>query len=47
MSLDGEVLAIASCVVALKLFLWSREENAVGVDVESDREACCPLITAD
>jgi hypothetical protein len=36
MSLDGQVLVIAFCAVALKLFLWSKEDVA-GVDVEPDR----------
>jgi hypothetical protein len=38
MSLDGQVLAIAFCAVALKLFLWSRQEGVAGVDVEPDRK---------
>lgn len=38
MSLDGQVLVIAFCAVALKLFLWSREEGVAGVDVEPDRK---------
>lgn len=35
MSLDEQVLAIAFFVVALKLFLWSWEEDVVGVDDHS------------
>ena len=38
MSLDGQVLVIAFFAVALKLLLWSREEDVVGVDVEPDRK---------
>jgi hypothetical protein len=38
MSLDGQVLVIALFAVALKLFLWSREEGVAGVDVEPDRK---------
>ena len=38
MSLDSQVLLIASCAVALKLFLWSREDDVVGVDVEPNRK---------
>jgi len=38
MSLDGQVLVIAFFAVGLKLFLWSREEDVVGVDVEPDRK---------
>jgi hypothetical protein len=34
MSLDEQVLVIAFCAVALKLFLWPSEG---GVDVEPDR----------
>jgi hypothetical protein len=37
MSLDGQVLLIAFFAVALKLFLWSRED-VVGVNVEPDRK---------
>ena len=37
MSLDGQVLVIAFVAVALKLFLWSREDEAV-VIVEPDRK---------
>jgi hypothetical protein len=36
MSLDGQVSMIAFSAVALKLFLWSGEEDAVVVDVELD-----------
>jgi hypothetical protein len=43
MSLDSQVLLIASCAVALKLFLWSREDDVVGVDVEPDRKDVLPL----
>ena len=38
MSLDGQVLVIAFFAVALKLLLWCREEDVVGVDVEPDRK---------
>jgi hypothetical protein len=38
MSLDGQVLVIALFAVALKLFLWSREEGMAGWDVASDRK---------
>ena len=38
MSLDGQVLVIAFFAVALRLLLWSREENVVEVDVEPDRK---------
>jgi hypothetical protein len=38
MSLDGQVLMIAFFAVALKLLLWSRAEDVVGVDVEPDRK---------
>jgi len=38
MSLDEQVLVIAFFAVALKLLLWSREEDVVGVDVEPDRK---------
>jgi hypothetical protein len=38
MSLDGHVLMIAFCAVALKLFLWPREEDVVAVDVQPDRK---------
>lgn len=38
MSLDGEVLVIMFFAVALKLLLWSREKDVVGVDVEPDRK---------
>lgn len=38
MSLDGQVLVIAVFAVALKLSLWSSEEDVVGVDVEPDRK---------
>jgi hypothetical protein len=38
MSLDGQVLVIAFCAVALKLFLWSSEEEVAGADVEPDRQ---------
>jgi hypothetical protein len=38
MSLDGQVLVIAFFAVALKLFLWSREEGMAGWDVEPDRK---------
>jgi hypothetical protein len=37
------VLAVAIVVVALKLFLWSREEDVVGVDVEPHREDVLPF----
>ena len=37
MSLDGQVLVIAFFAVALKLLLWSREEDVVGTGVEPDR----------
>jgi hypothetical protein len=43
MSLDGQVLAIAFCAVALKLFLWSREEGVAGVDVEPHRKGVLRL----
>jgi hypothetical protein len=42
MSLDGQVLVIAFCAVALKLLLWSREDVA-GVDVEPDRKGALHL----
>jgi hypothetical protein len=38
MSLDELVLVIAFFAVALKLLVWSREEDVVGVDVEPDRK---------
>jgi hypothetical protein len=38
MSLDGQVLVIAFCAIALKLLLWSREENVVGLDIDPDRK---------
>ena len=38
MSLDGQVLVIAFFAVALKVLLWCREEDVVGVDVEPDRK---------
>jgi hypothetical protein len=38
MSLDGQVLVIAFFAVALKLLLWSMEEEVGGVDVELDRK---------
>ncbi len=38
MSLDGQVLVIAFFAVALKLFLWSKEEDVVVVDVAPDRK---------
>jgi hypothetical protein len=38
MSLDGQVLVIAFFALALKLLLWSREEDVVGVNVEPDRK---------
>jgi hypothetical protein len=38
MPLDGQVLVIAFFAVALKLLLWSREKDVVGVDVEPDRK---------
>jgi hypothetical protein len=38
MSLDGQVLVIAFFAVALKLLLWSREEDGAGVDVEPERK---------
>jgi hypothetical protein len=38
MSLDGQVLVMAFLAVALKLLLWSMEEEVVMVDVELDRK---------
>jgi hypothetical protein len=38
MSLDGQVLVIAFCAIALKLLLWSRDENLVGLDIDPDRK---------
>ena len=38
MSLDGQVLVVAVFAVALKLSLWSSEEDVVGVDLEPDRK---------
>jgi hypothetical protein len=38
MSLDGQVLVTALFALALKLLLWSREEDVVGVDVEPHRK---------
>jgi hypothetical protein len=38
MSLDAQVLVIAFFALALKLLLWSREEDVAGVDVEPDRK---------
>jgi hypothetical protein len=38
MSLDGQVLVVASFAVALKLLLWSMEDEVVRVDVELDRK---------
>ena len=43
MSLDGQVLVIAFFAVALKLFLWFREDDVVGVDIEPDRKHALPL----
>lgn len=43
MSLDGQVLVIAFFAVALKLLLWSTEEDVVGVDVEPDRKTVLEL----
>jgi hypothetical protein len=36
MSLDGQVLVVGCFAVALKLLLWSREDNVVGLDFELD-----------
>lgn len=36
MSLEEQVLVIAFFAVALKLLVWFREEDVVGVDVEPD-----------
>jgi hypothetical protein len=47
MSLDGQVLVIAFFAVALKLLLWSREEDVVGVDVELDRKDVLHLDNSD
>jgi hypothetical protein len=38
MSLDEQVLMIAFCAIALKLLLWSREGNVVGLDIDPDRK---------
>jgi hypothetical protein len=38
MSLDEQVLVIAFFALALKLLVWSREEDVVGVNVEPDRK---------
>jgi hypothetical protein len=38
MALDGQVLVIAFFAVALKLYLWFSEVDAVRLDVEPDRE---------
>jgi hypothetical protein len=38
MSLDGQVLVIAFFALALRLLLWSREEDVVGMNVEPDRK---------
>jgi len=38
MSLEEQVLVIAFLAVALKLLVWSMEEDVVGVDVEPDRK---------
>ena len=38
MSLDGQVLVIAIVAVVLKLLLWYREKDEVGLDVEPDRQ---------
>jgi hypothetical protein len=38
MSLEEQVLVIAFFAVALRLLLWSREEEVIGVDVEPDRK---------
>jgi hypothetical protein len=46
MSLDGQVLVIAIFALALKLLVWSREEDAVGVNVEPDRKDVLPLAGA-
>jgi hypothetical protein len=43
MSLDGQVLVIACFAVVLKLFLWCREQDVVGVDVEPDRKDALQL----
>jgi hypothetical protein len=43
MSIDSQVLLIAFCAVALKLFLWFRENDVVGVDIEPDRKDVLPL----
>ena len=44
MSLDGQVLVIAFCAVALKLCLWSSEEDVIGMDVEPDRKDVSHLV---
>jgi len=38
MSLDGQVVVIAFFALALKLLVWSREKDVVGVNVEPDRK---------
>jgi hypothetical protein len=43
MLLDGQILVIAFFAVALKLFLWAREDDVVGVDVELDQKDVLPL----
>jgi hypothetical protein len=47
MSLDGQVLVIAFFALALKLLLWSREEDVVRVDVEPDRKDVLLLDDSD
>ena len=47
MSLDGQVLVIAFFAVALKLLLWSREGDVVGVDVGPDRNDVLHLDDSD
>jgi hypothetical protein len=47
MSLDGQVLVIAFFALALKLFLWSREEDVVRVDAEPDRKDVLLLDDSD
>jgi hypothetical protein len=38
MSLDVQVLVVAFVAVALKLLLWYRKKDVVGVDVDPDRQ---------
>jgi hypothetical protein len=38
MSLDGQVLVIAFFAAGLRLLVWSRVEDVVGVNVELDRK---------